>query len=178
MPPNQVCHSFPHKKCINPCCNSVCTTENVVGYMPRQWQFKGTPNNLPPGGGTSACFMAWKSQGDHSQNNYVKKLKNDSNVEECSDYQKMPISWELLLYWKIYFSPWPKGSVKSWHTDFNESNKPTLKSLAHIGSEKLLVKLGVPKNKLFHFFSHFSLYWKVYFFTLSHGFPKRITLHE
>ncbi len=22
-------------------------------------------------------------------------MENDSNVEECSDYQKMPISWEL-----------------------------------------------------------------------------------
>ncbi len=73
----------------------VCRTENVVGYMPRRWQFKRSPNNLPPGGGTSACFTARKAQGDHFQNTYKKKLENDSNVEECSDYQEMPISREL-----------------------------------------------------------------------------------
>ncbi len=43
-------------------------------------------------------------------------------------------------------------SAKSSRTDYNESNKPTLKSLAHIGSEKSLVKLGVSENELFHFF--------------------------
>ncbi len=48
-------------------------------------------------------------------------------------------------------------SAKSSNTDYNESNKPTPKSLAYIGSEKLLVELGVPKNELFTF-SHFSLY--------------------
>ncbi len=37
-------------------------------------------------------------------------------------------------------------------TDYNELSKPTPKSLAHIGSEKSLVELGVPKNELFHFF--------------------------
>ncbi len=45
-------------------------------------------------------------------------------------------------------------SAKSLSNDYNESNKPTLKYLAHIGSEKSLVELGVPKNEL----SHFSLY--------------------
>ncbi len=50
-----------------------------------------------PGGGTSPCFMAWKAQGDHFQNAYEKKLEHDSNVEECSDYQKMSILWELPL---------------------------------------------------------------------------------
>ncbi len=65
-------------------------------------------------------------------------------------------------------------SAKLWSTDHNEWSKPTLKSLAHIGSEKSLVKLGVPKNEFFHFSSHFLLYWKVFFFTLSHGFLKRI----
>ncbi len=42
-------------------------------------------------------------------------------------------------------------SAESSSTDYNESNKPTLKSLAHIGSEKSLVELGVPKNELFTF---------------------------
>ncbi len=37
----------------------------------------------------------------------------------------------------------------------NESNKPNLKSLAHIGSEKSLVELGVSKNELFDFFHIF-----------------------
>ncbi len=97
MLPNQVYHSFSGKKSINPCCNSVCRAENAVGYMPRRWQFKGSADNLtpPPRGGTSACFMAWKAQGDHFQNTYEKKLEIDSNIEECSDYQNMPISWEL-----------------------------------------------------------------------------------
>ncbi len=81
------------------------------------------------------------------------------------------------LYWKVYFSPWAMSSVKSSSTDYNESNKPNkpnLKSLAHIGSGKSLVELGVPKNETF-FFSHFSLCWKFYFFALSHGFLKRLT---
>ncbi len=43
-------------------------------------------------------------------------------------------------------------SAKSSSTDYNELNKPTLKSLAHIGSEKSLVEVGVPKNEFFHFF--------------------------
>ncbi len=48
-------------------------------------------------------------------------------------------------------------SAKSSSTDYNESNKPTPKSLAQIGSEKLLVELGFPKSELFTF-SHFLLY--------------------
>ncbi len=59
-------------------------------------------------------------------------------------------------------------------TDYNELNKPTLKSLAHIESEKSLVELVVPKNELLHFFRFFTLL-KSLFFTLSHGFLKRIT---
>ncbi len=43
-------------------------------------------------------------------------------------------------------------STKLSSTDYNESNKPTLKSLDHIGSVKSLVELGVPKNELFHIF--------------------------
>ncbi len=133
--------------------------------------------------------------------------------------------WLMVKWVKFDFS------AKSSSTDYNELNKPTLKSLVHIGSEKLSVELGVPKNELFTFshfsfywkvyfspramgcvisssiyynepnkqnpkylayivpeiacrtwsskkwtfslFSHFTLYWKVYFFTLSHGFPKK-----
>ncbi len=37
-------------------------------------------------------------------------------------------------------------------TNYNEPNKLNPKSLAHIGSEKSLVELGLPKNKLFNFF--------------------------
>ncbi len=49
-------------------------------------------------------------------------------------------------------------SAKLPSTDYNESNKPTLKSLSHIGSEKSLLELGVTKNELLTF-SHFSLYY-------------------
>ncbi len=38
-------------------------------------------------------------------------------------------------------------SAKSSSTDYNESNKPNQKSLTHVGSEKPLVELEVPKNK-------------------------------
>ncbi len=46
-------------------------------------------------------------------------------------------------------------SAKSSSTDYNQSNKPTPKSLAHIKSEKSLVELGVPKNELFSLFHIF-----------------------
>ncbi len=39
-------------------------------------------------------------------------------------------------------------NAKSSSTDYNESNKPDLKSLPHAGSKKSLVELGVPKNEL------------------------------
>ncbi len=81
----------------------------------------------------------------------------------------------FLLYWKVYFSPWAMGSVKSSSTDYNELKKPNPNSLRYIGSKKSLIEIAVPKNELFQFFLHFSLYWKVYFFTLSHGFLKRVT---
>ncbi len=61
MPPNQVYHSFSHKKCINQCCNSVCRKENVVRYMPRWWQFKGLPNNLLSWGRNQRMFYGLKS---------------------------------------------------------------------------------------------------------------------
>ncbi len=57
-------------------------------------------------------------------------------------------------------------SAKSSSTDYNESNEPTTKSLAHIGFEKLLVELGVPNNELFHFFTFF-VQLKSLLFTLS-----------
>ncbi len=38
------------------------------------------------------------------------------------------------------------------NTDYNESNKPIQKSVAHIESEKSFVELVVPKNDLFHIF--------------------------
>ncbi len=88
MPPNQVYHSFSRKKCINLCCNSVCRNENVVGHMPRGWQFNGLPNNLPPGKGTSVCFMVWKAQGDQFKNTYEKKIGEWFYAKECIDYQK------------------------------------------------------------------------------------------
>ncbi len=47
------------------------------------------------------------------------------------------------------------GSVKSSSTDYSNSNKSNLKSLAQIGSEKSLVELQVHKNELFQFFHIF-----------------------
>ncbi len=78
----------------------------------------------------------------------------------------------FLFYWKVYFSPSAMGSVKLSSTDHNELNKLNPKSLAHVGSKKSFVKLTVPKNELFHFIPHFSLYWKVYFFHPKPWFPK------
>ncbi len=86
----------------------------------------------------------------------------------------------FLLLPCLEFSRWEcTASIKSSSTDCNESNKPPLMPPAYIGSKKSLVKFefGVSKNKLFQFFSHFLLYWKVYFFTLSHGFLKPITYY-
>ncbi len=68
---------------------------------------------------------------------------------------------------KVYFSLWAMSGVKLSSADYNGSNKPNPKSLAHIESEKSLVKVGVPKNELFTFFTFFTL--------LSHSFLKCIT---
>ncbi len=78
----------------------------------------------------------------------------------------------FLLYWKVYFSAWAIGRVKSTSTDYNESNKPYSKSLAYIGSKKLLVKLGVSKNELFHFFFTFFALLKSLLFHPKPWFPK------
>ncbi len=93
------------------------------------------------------------------------------------EFQKINVFtfFHFLLYWRIYFSSRAMGSVKSSSTDYNESNKTNPKSLAHIGSAKSIVELRVPKNEIFHLFSQLLLYWKVYFFTLSHGLIKCIT---
>ncbi len=61
MPSNQLYHSFSCKICVNPRCNSVCSTENVVCYMPRQWHFKGLPNNLPSWRRNQRMFYGVKS---------------------------------------------------------------------------------------------------------------------
>ncbi len=98
MPPNQVYHSFSQKKCINLCCNSVCRTANVVGYIPRRWQFKvhQTIYSPPPRGRNQGMIYGLKNSGRlFSKYLWKKKLKTDSNIVECSDHQKMPISWKL-----------------------------------------------------------------------------------
>ncbi len=94
-----------------------------------------------------------------------------------SEFRKMSFLTfsHFLIYWKVFFLSWIMGSVKSSSTDYNKSNKPNPKSLAHIEFKKSLVELGVSQNELFHFFLHFSLYLKVYSFPLSHGFLNRIT---
>ncbi len=58
-------------------------------------------------------------------------------------------------------------STKSSSTDHNESNKTTLKPIAHVGFEKWFVELGILKNELFHFFTFFTQL-KTLLFTLSH----------
>ncbi len=47
-------------------------------------------------------------------------------------------------------------SAKLSSNDYNESNKPNPKSLAHVGSEKSLVELEFQKMN-FLLFSHFSV---------------------
>ncbi len=49
-------------------------------------------------------------------------------------------------------------SAKLSSTDYNESNKLTLKSLAHMGSAKSHVELGVPKNELFRSAEKFTFH--------------------
>ncbi len=56
-------------------------------------------------------------------------------------------------------------SAKSSSTDYHKLKKPTLKSLARIGSEKSSVEVGIPKNELFAFFALL----KSLLFPLSHG---------
>ncbi len=60
--------------------------------MPRQLQFKISPNNLPPWGEETAHVL-WpeKLKEIIFKIPMKKKLENDSDVEECSDYQKMLI---------------------------------------------------------------------------------------
>ncbi len=55
----------------------------------------------------------------------------------------------------LFRKPWLRVKLvdfdfraKSSSTDYNELNKPNSKSLAHIGFEKSLVELGIPKNDL------------------------------
>ncbi len=72
--------------------------------------------------------------------------------------------------------PWLKSfrfdfSAKSSSTDYKKLNKPTPKSLAHIGSKKSLVELGISKNEPFPFFTFFTLL-KYLLFTLSTGSAK------
>ncbi len=76
------------------------------------------------------------------------------------------------FYWKVYFSPSAVGSVKSLNTDYNESNKPNSKSL------EIICQTWSSKKWTFSLFSHFSLYWKVNFFTPSHGFLKISITYE
>ncbi len=46
-------------------------------------------------------------------------------------------------------------SAKLSSTDYNESNEPNLKFLAHIVPKKSLVELVIPKKWTFHFFHIF-----------------------
>ncbi len=75
--------------------------------------------------------------------------------------------------WLIVKSVSSDFSAKSSSTDYNELNKTTPKSVAHIGSKKSLVELCVPKNELFHFSTFFDLL-KSLLFTLSHDWCKII----
>ncbi len=52
-------------------------------------------------------------------------------------------------------------SAKLSSPDYNDLNKTTPKSVAHIGSKKSLAELRVQKNELFRFFTFFALL-KVY----------------
>ncbi len=67
----------------------------------------------------------------------------------------MRANFDKSIYVMRFRKPWLRVklgnfdfSAKLSSTDYNESNKPTPKSLAHIGSEKSLVELGVPKSEI------------------------------
>ncbi len=70
----------------------------------------------------------------------------------------------IILYVRCFRKPWLRVKAVNFgfmaklsSTDYNESNKPNPKTLAYVGSKKLLVELGVPKKEL-SLFSHVSLY--------------------
>ncbi len=54
-------------------------------------------------------------------------------------------------------------SAKLLSSDYNESNKPNIKFLTRIRSEKSLVELSVPITELFHFFYIFHFTQKFTF---------------
>ncbi len=93
--------------------------------------------------------------------------------EVATDYTYITIVMRFRKPWLRVKSVNFDFSTKSSSTDHNKWNKPTTKSLAYIGSEKSLAELGVPKNKLFHFFAVFTLP-KSLLFTVSHGLCKII----
>ncbi len=80
-------------------------------------------------------------------------------IKFCKKWQPFPIKWGEKLPRMTYVMRFRKPRLrmksvdfnfdaKSSSTDYNESNKWNPKTLAHMGSEKSLVELGVPKNKL------------------------------
>ncbi len=88
---------------------------------------------------------------------------------------QLPSYYTLIICDDAFRKPWLRVksvkfnfSARSSSTDYNESSKPTPKSLAQIGSEKSLIELGVPQNALFHFFTFFALL-KSLLFILNHG---------
>ncbi len=59
--------------------------------------FKGSTNNLPQG--EEPAYVLWPEKLKIIFKILMKKkLENDSNVEECSDYQKMQILKELSIF--------------------------------------------------------------------------------
>ncbi len=123
-------------------------------------------------------FSAKSSSTDHNESNKPtpKSLAHIWNLRNRLLSLEVPKN-ELFHFFtfftplKVSFSSWAVGNVKSSSTDYNESNNPNLKSLAHIGSEKSLVGLGIQKNDLFHFF-HIFRSTKSLLFHLKPRFPK------
>ncbi len=65
------------------------------------------------------------------------------------------ILFHFLPFVRCFRKPWLRVisvsfdiSAKLSSTDYNEFNKPNPRSLAHIGSEKSLVELGIPENEV------------------------------
>ncbi len=87
-----------------------------------------------------------------------------------STIMKHVVLFFMFITCKRFRKPWLRVksvdfdfSAKLSSTDYNQPNKPTSKSLAHIGFENLFIELEVLKNVLFFTSLHFSLYRKVYF---------------
>ncbi len=103
-------YSFSLKKCINSCRNSLHRTENVVGYMPRQWQFKVSSYNLHHWGKNQRIFYCLKSSRSFSK--YIWK----------KNWRMIPMLRNVVINQKCQFCEnYTLRKNKFWASDENQS---------------------------------------------------------